>query len=132
MDIVTYAAAVNASKSAASQAASQAVSEVTTYSTTEQVVGTWIDGRSIYRKVIDFGKGPAWGYTKSVDPEIADFDRAVNIYGVVWESNGYCDPIFEVSMARAWMKGNDLTIEAQADLTDRDIYVIVEYIKTLS
>ena len=128
MDIVTYAAAVNASKSAASQA----VSEVTTYSATEQAVGTWIDGRPIYRKVVDFGKGPAWGYTKSVDPEITDFDRAVNIYGVVWESNGYCDPLFEASMARLWMKGDDLTVEAQTDLTDRDIYIIVEYVKTSS
>lgn len=28
------------------------------YSTTEQVIGTWIDGKPIYRKVIEFGALP--------------------------------------------------------------------------
>lgn len=35
----------------------EACSKATVYSTTEQVVGTWIDGKPIYRKALAFSKG---------------------------------------------------------------------------
>lgn len=35
-----------------------AINSSTSYSTTEQVVGTWIDGKPIYRKVIECGALP--------------------------------------------------------------------------
>ena len=31
------------------------INSLNTYSSTEQRIGTWIDGKPIYRKVIDFG-----------------------------------------------------------------------------
>ena len=39
----------------------------TNYSTTEKIIGTWIDGKPLYQKTIDYGAFPANGATKNVD-----------------------------------------------------------------
>ena len=48
------------------------------YSTEEQVVGTWIDGKPIYRKVIDFGALPN-STLKQVPHGISDIDAIVSL-----------------------------------------------------
>lgn len=53
----------------------------TDYSTTEKIVGTWIDGKPIYQKTIDFGTLPN-NTTKSVNHNISNIDTIVNIFGI--------------------------------------------------
>ena len=40
------------------------------YSTTEQVVGTWINGKPLYEKTIDYGNNVNVGYDNTVHTEI--------------------------------------------------------------
>ena len=51
------------------------------YSTDEKVVGTWIDGKSLYEKTIDFGALPNTA-TKNVAHNIASIDK-------IWVYDGY-------------------------------------------
>ena len=54
------------------------VDGLNTYSTTEQEVGTWIDNKPIYRKVISFTSTTSpYRYTHN----ISNIDKIVNFYG---------------------------------------------------
>lgn len=57
------------------------VDDVPVYSTTETVCGTWIDGKPLYRKVIDFGTLPS-NSSKSVAHGISNLDFITHAYGV--------------------------------------------------
>ena len=82
-----------------------------TYSTTEQVIGTWIDGKPIYRKVVEyinFGK-----YS------ISDLnaDTFINIIAMskrfIGEKICFVPPYFQSAGGDSWnyyLEGNDLVI----------------------
>ena len=55
------------------------------YSTAEQVIGTWIDGKPLYQKTIDFGVMPS-NTTKSVAHGISNIKRVVSIEGYSFNS----------------------------------------------
>ena len=57
------------------------------YSTTETRIGTWIDGKPVYRKVINFGALPNATY-KNVSHGIEDLDFVVDYYAMAKHS-GY-------------------------------------------
>lgn len=57
------------------------------YSTTEQIVGRWIDGKPIYQKVIDFGYGPSTNSEKAVPHNITNIDKWISIKAVANYSN---------------------------------------------
>ena len=57
-----------------------ALSEATTYSTTEQVIGTWIDGKPLYRKTINIGALPDTT-TKEISHNIANISTITKVYG---------------------------------------------------
>lgn len=59
--------------------------DFTTYSTDEKIVGTWIDGKKIYKKTIDCGALPN-NSTKDVNHNISSLGMFVKIEGVA--SNG--------------------------------------------
>jgi len=48
------------------------------YSTTEHAVGTWIDGKPIYKKTINFGQLPN-ATSKRVNPAISNLNRVVDM-----------------------------------------------------
>lgn len=54
-----------------------------TYSTTEKAVGTWIDGKTIYEKTIDFGALPN-NTAKSVNHNISSLNMIIKISGIAW------------------------------------------------
>lgn len=56
------------------------------YSTDEQVVGTWIDGKPLYQKTVDCGALPN-NATKEVDHNISNLERVININGYAMASN---------------------------------------------
>ena len=57
------------------------IGEETEYSTSEKIVGTWIDGRPIYQKTIDFGSLPN-NDSKRVAHGISNLAHVYNISGI--------------------------------------------------
>ena len=103
-----------------------------TYSTTEQVVGTWIDGKPIYRKVVTFSRNDSSQFTIS----FSGVDKFIKIDGTAYGNTGLKHILYHVSDAdqfRCYIQdNNDLTIlvgstHPRAPFTG---YVIVEYTKT--
>jgi hypothetical protein len=115
----------------------------TTYSTEEQKTGeTWIDGRTIYRKVIQFGNIQDQ-YTKFVDHGIYNLDWFTDIKAVVkYNSSGvnYFYPIPFVGTATMFGASKDFTIRISdtqvgihanaTGFTTHTVIVTLEYIKT--
>ena len=59
------------------------INALNTYSTTEQVVGKWIDGKPIYRQVINTTGNNSQGQSIAT---ISNIDNIVNMFG--WVRNG--------------------------------------------
>lgn len=118
------------------------------YSTSEIDTGTtWIDGKKIYKKTIDCGAPPAADQTKNIDINVANFEKAIKIEGIMYDQYNeafplpYCDSSFsntngnyEVAVYQTqgsliwqiWIsRGN-----ANADLGITKIYVTLYYTKT--
>lgn len=69
------------------------IGDDTDYSTTEKIVGTWIDGKPIYQKTIDFGAMPN-ATKKGVDHNISNLDKCISINGFeMYSSEGTFMPI---------------------------------------
>lgn len=63
------------------------------YSTTEQVIGTWIDGRPVYQKTINFGQLPDTSI-KTVSTGLDSSTRMIEAYGMAYRpSDGANFPI---------------------------------------
>lgn len=56
----------------------QQTSEQDSYSTEEQKIGTWIDGKPIYRKVLHLTSGWIVGGEVAIAHDISNFDRIIN------------------------------------------------------
>lgn len=54
------------------------INKITNYSTTEQIIGKWIDEKPIYRKVIT---GSTANQTSTVIGNISSVDNMIHIYG---------------------------------------------------
>lgn len=68
------------------------VTERDVYSTTEQIVGQWIDGKPIYRKTIDVGALPN-NTTKNVAHNISNLGYVVDARGFASSTWGAFYPI---------------------------------------
>lgn len=56
------------------------------YSTEETKIGTWIDGKPIYRKVFNFGQLPVTS-RKEINHGISNLNRITKLYGIAsWNS----------------------------------------------
>lgn len=62
------------------------IKPITTYSETEQVVGTWIDGKPIYRKVVQKNTTINAGNNR-VTHGISNLETLVNVYGTIYFTN---------------------------------------------
>lgn len=104
------------------------------YSTEEQVIGTWTDGKPLYRRVLE-GITPA---TTNLNHLILDglhIDRIVNFSGFVYTESAYTEPIvYSTTNSRAniyCVSGTSLFMfMASAANTNRPYNVIIEYTKT--
>lgn len=63
--------------------AGQLVENIHTYSTTEHVVGTWIDGKPIYEKTLIGGNFNATG-NFSINHNISDLNEIIDVSNPVW------------------------------------------------
>lgn len=64
----------------------------TDYSTEEQVIGTWIDGKPLYQKTVSTGALPN-KTTKSVAHNISNLDKCIFLNGVFQASSGNWNPL---------------------------------------
>ena len=103
------------------------------YSTTERIIGTWIDGKPIYRKVIDCGNLPN-ATTKDTATGLTNV-ICQNIYGRAYNSvsgntiplpyNGTGDGYIVISY-----NNNNARITTGSDRSSWTGYIVVEYTKT--
>ena len=107
------------------------------YSTTEQEIGTWIDGKKLYRKVIDFGALPN-NSTKEVLHNVTNVDNIYINYGASFVKQNGTNYKFGVthtntsSMSAQWETYVDSTkiyIKTGSDRTGYSAYVTIEYTK---
>ena len=106
-------------------------------STTEQVIGTWIDGKPLYEKVIDIGSLPQVANTaKNVEHNISNIDTVCLLRGVAKNSSGTILPLPYIAPDNL---GYGIQLSATSTYivlrtgTDRSAfsgYAIIQYTKT--
>ena len=105
------------------------------YCTNETVIGTWIDGKQLYRKTVNFGALPN-NTTKTVPHNITDLDYVVSIRGVAVNGSTriilpHVSPSTPVQL---YIDGDNIAVTAGAG--NFSVYsvshVVVEYTKTNS
>ncbi len=107
-----------------------------TYSTTEAIVGAWIDGKPIYRKVVNTGTLPN-NTTKDVLHNISNLKRAIQVKGYAYRSSDNftlplptASPTASASILTG-VYGNYVRITTGTDRSGfTESYVAVDYTKT--
>ena len=104
------------------------------YSENEQVIGTWIDGSTLYEKTIDFGALPN-NTTKSVNHGIINLDKVAFLNGIAYKSGDIIPIPFShsgnVSNQPQLSIGNTtVNIRTANDQSDRTGYITVRYTKS--
>lgn len=105
------------------------------YSTDEKAVGTWIDGKPIYQKTINFGTLPN-ADTKLVDMNISNIDRIISYSGLAVSSTGIMT-IPNVSIennlqyaVNLWFTSTQIRIITAFDRSNFTAYITIQYTKT--
>lgn len=106
------------------------------YSTTEHIVGTWIDGKPVYQKTIDCGSLPN-NTAKDVAHGISNIKKVVKISGAAYTSSGTVIAISlpNASTASATVEikfvGENINIKTIQDMHGFDVsYITLQYTKT--
>ena len=115
------------------------VNRNSTYSTTEQVVGTWIDGKPIYRKVLNNFLMPELsvisGTVTVTSPHgIANIDTPISVRGwITYSGNNLQFPIISSGgniTSIHYFDDTNIAFRSSEYWSNRYITVIVEYTKT--
>ena len=104
------------------------------YSTTEKIVGTWVDGKPIYQKTINFGALPN-ATSKSVAHNISNMKDAVSLKTIIYNSSGpnwfeLIDVNSTGKVRRAIVDRTYVYITTQQDDSVMSAYMTVQYTKT--
>ena len=104
------------------------------YSTDEVVIGTWIDGKPLYRKVIDFGVLPN-NTTKSVSHNILNIDYIKTCIGYATMSEtvrGLLVPNYNGSIiTNCYLADDKVFVSTNGDRSEFiNCFIIIEYTKT--
>ena len=104
----------------------------TTYSENEQRIGTWIDGKPIYRKVI--AKDSSFsGKNTPYDLSSLNIDRFFGLHGIWKTSDGTQGTIpfaFESDFVDAIYRTNGKTLNVRTTMNIVSAYLAIEYTKT--
>lgn len=109
--------------------------KTTEWYTGEEVIGMWIDNRTLYRKIINTGTLPN-NTNKDVAHGISNLRRVVNLHGYAFRSSdSMTTPLPHASAAQYTVQllasGPIIRITSYSDRTSfTESYVIVEYTKT--
>lgn len=104
------------------------------FNTSEVIIGRWLDGSILYRKVVDFGALPN-NTTKTVAHNISNLARVVNLYGMAyatasgWIPINYITPAgLQYAVATSITAAGNVSITTGEDKsTYTDTKVIIEY-----
>ena len=117
-----------------------------TYSTNEMVIGKWVDGKPLYRKVIDLGVLPN-ASTINIPHNIDNLDRIISMRGMAKSPNqnlllpfpystgndGFnSDGTVKVNSVpiNIYEQQGNIVVYTLSDRSNMTGYVILEYIKT--
>lgn len=116
-------------------------------STEERAIGTWIDGKTIYRKTIVYTVNPLpaskWAYYKEADLAALNIDQYVNMSGIalcystkateipLWQPiPRVCpDAVAEYSIGFGDLKSEQIGVLFGTEYTGATIYFTIEYTK---
>ena len=110
-----------------------------TYSTEEVVIGKWIDGRNLYRKVLNVGNLSS-GTSTTRNHGITNFDRAIHLYGSARNISqtsrytiGLPYPANVSTDTAISLQANNVRVQLYhpADSASYSVVVVMEYIKTV-
>lgn len=108
------------------------------YSKDEQIIGTWVDGRNLYRKVIMVGNIKPNATETTMPHGVENIDRVIHLYGSARNTN--LDSRFTVGLPYPEVRDGNITMSLQANNEKIMIYtsqtstpysaiVVMEYIK---
>lgn len=86
--VVEYTKTTDAVNSFSPSMVTSSIGLLNNYSTDEIVIGKWIDGKAIYRKVVKGTMGTITNAWKTIGSISSDFDEIINIYGSSKGSDG--------------------------------------------
>ena len=104
------------------------------YSTQEQVVGEWIDGKPLYQKTVDFGALPNASY-KSVQTGLSDCVIR-NMFGVARTATGFTVTLPNAELTSSeninlsFLVTDEVRIRTGYDYSSYSAYITLQYTKT--
>lgn len=106
------------------------------YSTTEHVIGKWIDGKPLYQKTVEFGTLPA-GDSKAVAHGVANINLIVSCDGFAYNSSYTFIPLPSINVdsldygAQLECDRTNITIKTKETwMNGYSGYVTIQYTKT--
>lgn len=106
------------------------------YSTTETIIGKWIDGKPIYRKVIDCGNLPN-NTIKYVTHNISNINYVTKIYLAVSTGTSFYNTnmqgisgMYSEGVVIARVVSDNIQIGTTYNYSGHTAYAIIEYTKT--
>lgn len=138
VDNLTSTSSTNALSANQGKLLNEKITKNNTYSTEEQAVGIWIDGKTIYRKVINFGALPN-ATKKEVQHNISNLEQFIKIEGIAIRQDdtkfSQALPLVYKNIENAYNTALGVDTSAVQILTDQDRsmfkgYVTLEYTKT--
>lgn len=105
------------------------------YSTTETVIGTWIDGKTLYRKVLTISNIPSQGGTLSANLGVSAEACMLRGFMKSKTTNGYARPLpmvdsNQANNIRLDLNNNVVRLIIGATWDSYEAYIIAEYTKT--
>lgn len=106
------------------------------YSTEEQIIGEWIDGKPVYEKTVDFGVLPNAG-VKNVSTGTANVGRLIEISAVMYNGRHSVSvpdiaPGITPSGGRLYFDNqtNQISIESNTNMEQYTAFILMRYTKT--
>lgn len=104
------------------------------YSTDEVRIGTWTDGKPLYRKVVNI-RTPSEALTGTNIVKVENVDTVLNIYGGYKSRTGSLIPIsFIISetdnILAVWMLDGYIRMYVSSNYTNINLHIVIEYTKT--
>lgn len=102
------------------------------YSTSEVAIGTWIDGKTIYRKVYKITSGlPGVDTVGTVNVSDLSIDRCISLRGWTYSTTfGYIDMYFYNTYFNMMHLTGNTQINYKYHWDTTELYIIIEYTKT--